>query len=135
MAGLALAVVAWGEERYDLAVATTMGLTTLSLMHIVAALEAREPTGTIFSRYRIANPAADLRHRLADELAVRDLPARPIVFCGARQARRPTHREASNGSGSRRDVDGHPGALVDEWTANSVTARQDPEIASEVVRP
>ena len=55
MAGLALAVVAWGEERYDLAVATTMGLTTLSLMHIVAALEAREPTGTIFSRYTIEN--------------------------------------------------------------------------------
>jgi P-type Ca2+ transporter type 2C len=55
MAGLALGVVAWGEERYDLAVATTMGLTTLSLMHIVAALEAREPTATIFSRYTIAN--------------------------------------------------------------------------------
>ena len=28
---------------------------SLSLMHIVAALEAREPTGTIFSRYTIAN--------------------------------------------------------------------------------
>jgi P-type Ca2+ transporter type 2C len=55
MAALALAVVAWGEERYDLAVATTMGLTTLSLMHIVAALEAREPTATIFSRYTLAN--------------------------------------------------------------------------------
>jgi P-type Ca2+ transporter type 2C len=55
MAGLALGVVAWGEERYDLVVATTMGLTTLSLMHIVAALEAREPKGTIFSRYTIAN--------------------------------------------------------------------------------
>jgi Ca2+-transporting ATPase len=55
MAALALAVVAWGEERYNLAVATTMGLTTLSLMHIVAALEAREPTATIFSRYTIAN--------------------------------------------------------------------------------
>ena len=55
MAALALGVVAWGEERYDLAVATTMGLTTLSLMHIAAALEAREPTGTIFTRYTIAN--------------------------------------------------------------------------------
>ena len=32
-----------------------MGLTTLSLMHVVAALEAREPTGTIFSRYMIEN--------------------------------------------------------------------------------
>ena len=55
MAGLALGVVAWGEERYDLAVATTMGLDDALLMHIVAALEAREPTGTIFSRYTIAN--------------------------------------------------------------------------------
>jgi Ca2+-transporting ATPase len=54
MAALALGVVAWGEHRYDLVVATTMGLTTLSLMHIAAALEAREPTGTIFSRYTIA---------------------------------------------------------------------------------
>jgi P-type Ca2+ transporter type 2C len=32
-----------------------MGLTALSLMHIVAALEAREPTGTIFKRYTIEN--------------------------------------------------------------------------------
>jgi Ca2+-transporting ATPase len=55
MALLALAIVAWGEERYDLAVATTMGLTTLSLMHVVAALECREPTGTIFKRYTIEN--------------------------------------------------------------------------------
>ena len=55
MAALTLAVVAWGEAEYDLAVATTMGLTTLSLMHIVAALEAREPTESIFTRYTIAN--------------------------------------------------------------------------------
>jgi P-type Ca2+ transporter type 2C len=55
MAALALAVVAWGEDRYDLAVATTMGLTTLSLMHIAAALEVRELSSTIFSRYTIAN--------------------------------------------------------------------------------
>ncbi len=55
MAGVAIAAVAWGEERYDLAVATTMGLTTLSLMHIVAALEAREPTATIFTAYTLAN--------------------------------------------------------------------------------
>jgi Ca2+-transporting ATPase len=32
-----------------------MGLTTLSLMHIIAALEAREPTESIFTRYTIAN--------------------------------------------------------------------------------
>jgi Ca2+-transporting ATPase len=55
MAALALGAVAWGEDHFDLAVATTMGLTTLSLMHIAAALEAREPTGTIFTRYTIAN--------------------------------------------------------------------------------
>jgi len=55
MAALALGIVAWGEHRYHLVVATTMGLTTLSLMHIVAALEAREPTGTIFKRYTIEN--------------------------------------------------------------------------------
>ena len=55
MAALALVVVAWGEDRYDLVVATTMGLTTLSLMHIVAALETREPTESIFTRYTIAN--------------------------------------------------------------------------------
>jgi P-type Ca2+ transporter type 2C len=55
MAALTLGVVAWGEARYDLVVATTMGLTTLSLMHIVAALEAREPTESIFTRYTIAN--------------------------------------------------------------------------------
>jgi P-type Ca2+ transporter type 2C len=55
MAAIALGVVAWGEDEYDLAVATTMGLTALSLMHIVAALEARELTGTIFSRYTLEN--------------------------------------------------------------------------------
>jgi len=55
MAGLALGIVAWGEHRYDLIVATTMGLTTLSLMHIVGAMEAREPTETIFTRYTVSN--------------------------------------------------------------------------------
>jgi P-type Ca2+ transporter type 2C len=55
LAGLTLAVVAWGDHRYDLITATTMGLTTLSLMHIVGALEAREPTESIFTRYTIAN--------------------------------------------------------------------------------
>jgi Ca2+-transporting ATPase len=55
MAGLALGIVSWGEHRYSLAVATTMGLTTLSLMHIVGALEVREQTETIFTRYTISN--------------------------------------------------------------------------------
>ncbi len=79
------AVVAWGEDRYGLAVATTMGLVTTSLLHIVAALEWRDPTRSVFHRDTIANgrfnllmvtahrpdvpgdddrrPAADLRHR------------------------------------------------------------------------
>jgi magnesium-transporting ATPase (P-type) len=55
MAGLALGIVAWGEHRYSLVVATTMGLTTLSLMHIVGALEVRETSESIFTRYTIAN--------------------------------------------------------------------------------
>ena len=55
MAGLALVVVAWAEQQHDLAVAMTMGLSTLSLMHVAAALEAREADGTIFTRYTIAN--------------------------------------------------------------------------------
>jgi Ca2+-transporting ATPase len=55
MAGLTIGIVAWGEHRYDLVTATTMGLTTLSLMHVVAALETREPTETIFKHYTFAN--------------------------------------------------------------------------------
>jgi P-type Ca2+ transporter type 2C len=55
MTVLTLVVVAWGEDRYDLVTATTMGLTTLSLMHIVGALEVRELTSSIFNRYTIAN--------------------------------------------------------------------------------
>jgi Ca2+-transporting ATPase len=55
MAALALGAVAWGDHRYDLVVATTMGLTSLSLMHIAAALEAREPTASILSRDAIPN--------------------------------------------------------------------------------
>jgi P-type Ca2+ transporter type 2C len=55
MSGLALGIVAWGENKYDLIIATTMGLTTLSLMHIVGAMEAREPTESIFTRYTVSN--------------------------------------------------------------------------------
>ncbi len=55
MSVVALGIVAWGENRYDLAIATTMGLTTLSLMHIVAAIEVRDPTQTIFSRATLEN--------------------------------------------------------------------------------
>ena len=59
-AGLLLAigtllVVAWGEDRYGLAVATTMGLTTTSLLHIVAALEWRDPFRSILNWDTLAN--------------------------------------------------------------------------------
>ena len=79
---LALGVVAWGEHRYDLVVATTMGLTTLSLMHIVAALEAREPTGD------------DLQSRHD-----REPPVHPADRRGA-GAHVPRHRRFSPCSGS-----------------------------------
>ncbi|SDT09994.1 cation-transporting P-type ATPase [Jiangella sp. DSM 45060] len=51
----ALVVVAVGENQYDLAVATTMGLVATSLLHIVAALEWRDPLRTIFTRDTLAN--------------------------------------------------------------------------------
>ena len=50
-----LIVVAWGEDRYGLAVATTMGLTTISLLHIVAAIEWRDPYRSVFRLDTLAN--------------------------------------------------------------------------------
>ncbi len=50
-----LIVVAWGEDRYDLLTATTMGLTTISLMHIIAALQWRDPYRSIFHFDTFAN--------------------------------------------------------------------------------
>jgi len=55
MAGLTLGVVAWGEHRYELTVATTMGLVSLSLLHIVASIEVRDMTLTVFSSYTLSN--------------------------------------------------------------------------------
>jgi Ca2+-transporting ATPase len=60
LAGLLIAVatllvVSWAEDRYALAVATTMGLTTTSLLHIAAALEWRDPDRSVFNRATIAN--------------------------------------------------------------------------------
>ncbi len=98
MAALALAVVAWGEDRYDLAVATTMGLTTLSLHahrgrargaragrdHLQAGHD-RQPALRVPDRrgdrprlpcHGPGAAAADLRHGAADQLAVGYLPAR-----------------------------------------------------------
>jgi P-type Ca2+ transporter type 2C len=50
-----LIVQAWAEDRYSLAVTTTMGLVTVSLLHIVAALQWRDPYQTIFRREAFAN--------------------------------------------------------------------------------
>jgi Ca2+-transporting ATPase len=60
LAGLLIAaavviVVSWGEDRYGLAVATTMGLVTTALLHVAAALEWRDPDRSIFNRATIAN--------------------------------------------------------------------------------
>jgi Ca2+-transporting ATPase len=60
IAGLLIAaavviVVSWGEDRYGLAVATTMGLVTTALLHVAAALEWRDPDRSIFNRATIAN--------------------------------------------------------------------------------
>ncbi|WP_201308833.1 cation-translocating P-type ATPase [Puerhibacterium puerhi] len=50
-----LLAVAWGAGRADLAVATTMGLTAMSLMQVVAALEWRDPHASILSHETLAN--------------------------------------------------------------------------------
>jgi P-type Ca2+ transporter type 2C len=50
-----LAVVWYGEQNYDLVTATTMGLTAMSLMHVVAALEWRDSRASIFNHTTLAN--------------------------------------------------------------------------------
>jgi Ca2+-transporting ATPase len=50
-----LIVEAWAEDRYSLVVTTTMGLVTVSLLHIIAALQWRDPYRTIFRREAFAN--------------------------------------------------------------------------------
>jgi Ca2+-transporting ATPase len=55
MAVATLIVVAIGEDQYALPVALTMGLVTLSLLHIVAAVSTRAPERHIFSLNTISN--------------------------------------------------------------------------------
>jgi P-type Ca2+ transporter type 2C len=50
-----LIVVSYGTTRYGLAVATTMGLTASSLMHIVATFEWRDASRSIFNNDTLAN--------------------------------------------------------------------------------
>ena len=128
MAALALGVVAWGEHRYDLVVATTMGLTTLSLMHIAAALEAREPTGSDLQPVHDREPAvraaargrtrahlprdgalaapAHLRHRVADQRQWGICVLGPIVFVAAAELGKlaDRHTDGATRPGRRRDV-------------------------------
>jgi Ca2+-transporting ATPase len=54
-AAITLIVIAVGEDRYDLPIALTMGLVTLSLMHVVAAISTRDPDSSIFGPYTFAN--------------------------------------------------------------------------------
>jgi Ca2+-transporting ATPase len=50
-----LVVIAYGEDQYESVVALTMGLVTLSLMNIIAALEERDPERSVFDRHTVAN--------------------------------------------------------------------------------
>lgn len=65
-----LVVVGWAEDRYGLGVATTMGLTVTSLLHIAAAVEWRDPRRSIFTRYTIANGRFNLLVLAAIALAL-----------------------------------------------------------------
>jgi Ca2+-transporting ATPase len=55
MAVVVLAVVKYGEDQYNLAIALTMGVTTLSLCHVVAAITTRDPERSALSLYTFAN--------------------------------------------------------------------------------
>ena len=77
-----LIVVAWAEDRHGLAIATTMGLVTMSLLHIVAALEWRDPVHSIFRRDTIANGRFNLLmlSTLALTLLVTTIPLLQRIF-------------------------------------------------------
>ena len=65
-----LSVVAWAEPRHGLLVATTMGFITTSMLHIVAALEWRDPTRSVFHMESIANGRFNLMMITALGLAI-----------------------------------------------------------------
>ena len=77
-----LTVVSWAEGRDGLAVATTMGLVTMSLLHIAAALEWRDPYQSVFSRSTIANGRFNvlLLAALALTLLVTTIPLLERIF-------------------------------------------------------
>ena len=54
-----------GEARYDVLIASTMLLTTLSLFHLTAGLIARDQRNTIFARRAIPGSAQLRRYGIA----------------------------------------------------------------------
>jgi len=50
-----LIIVSWAEPREGLAVALTMGFVTMSFIHVVVALEWRNPARSVFNLDTIAN--------------------------------------------------------------------------------
>ena len=86
-----LIVVSWAEGRDGLAVATTMGLVTMSLLHIVAALEWRDPYQQRLQpqhdRQRALQPAD--AHRAGAHAARDHDPAPPAHLRHRRPHRRP----------------------------------------------
>jgi P-type Ca2+ transporter type 2C len=54
-----------GESNYDVAVASTLLLTTLSLFHLAAGLLARDQVRTIFSREALPGPSQLRRYGVA----------------------------------------------------------------------
>lgn len=55
MAVVTLLVVAIGDDQYELSVALTMGLVTLSLIHIISAISTRDPDRSAIGMHTIAN--------------------------------------------------------------------------------
>jgi Ca2+-transporting ATPase len=50
-----LVIVAYAEDEYGLAVALTMGLVTLSLLNVVAAISTRDPERSAFGMHSVDN--------------------------------------------------------------------------------
>jgi Ca2+-transporting ATPase len=51
-----LIVVAYGDHQYSLEIALTMGLVTLSLLHVITAIETRDPEHSALGMHTVSNP-------------------------------------------------------------------------------
>jgi P-type Ca2+ transporter type 2C len=56
LAVVTLIVVAYGDHQYSLEVALTMGLVTLSLLHVITAIETRNPEHSALGMDTVSNP-------------------------------------------------------------------------------